>query len=116
MEELKDDIKKVGRETKEKVEEKINVASEFVTKVKQKEYIFSGDALIGAGVAVGGALLALVAKSVSLDKKNDKLEKKLDETWYHNGILVGRLAELRSAEEKRIRAVKDARIRAVETS
>ena len=73
-------------------------------------YIFSGDALIGAGVAVGGALLALVAKSVSLDKKNDKLEKKLDETWYHNGILVGRLAELRNAEEKRAIAAKDARI------
>lgn len=101
MEELKEDIKKVGKETKEKVEEKINVASEFVEKVRDKEYIFSGDAVVAAGIALGGTLIALIGKTISLDKKNEKLEEELDRKNFDNGVLVGRVSELRNSEAVR---------------
>ena len=106
MEELKEDIKRVGKETKEKVEEKINVASEFVEKVKGKEYIFSGDAVVAAGIALGGTLIALIGKAISLDKKNEKLEEELDRKNFDNGVLVGRVSELRNSEAMRKKSEK----------
>ena len=71
MEELKEDIKKVGKETKEKVEEKINVTGAFVTKVRRKEYIFSGDTVVGVGIALSGLVAVLAGTALSLDKKNE---------------------------------------------
>ena len=98
MEDLKNDIKKAGKEVKEKAEEKINVASEFVSKVKDREYILSGDAIAAAGLAVSGAIAALIGTAFSLNKKNEKLEAEIRKRDFYNGVLVGKVGELRRAE------------------
>lgn len=107
MEELKEDIKKVGKETKEKVEEKINVTGAFVTKVRRKEYIFSGDTVVGVGIALSGLVAVLVGTSLSLDKKNEKLEKDLNRKSFQNGVLAGRVSELRYADVLRKKKEKE---------
>ena len=104
MEELREDIKRVGRDTKEKAKEKIHVASEFVAKAKDKEYTFTGDAILGAGLVLGGVVTWLLGSLVVVTRINEKQSKSvarqhktIDIANFENGVLTGRVSELRQA-------------------
>lgn len=101
MEELKNDVKKAGRKAKEKAKEKVHDAGKFISEVREKDYTFSGDVVVGAVVAAVGALATLTGKVVSLSKKNERIEKELSRKKYENGVFAGRVSELRFAEIRR---------------
>lgn len=91
MEELKKDVKKVGKETKDKVKEKIGVASEFASKVAKKEYTFSGDTMMAAGALAG----LILGKLIKVNHENKKQQLELEKRSFTNGVLEGRISEMR---------------------
>ena len=98
MEEIKDDVKKVGTEAKDKVKKKAHAASEFVKGVQEKDYKISGDALIGSGLALTGGILIAVGKILKLSKENEKQKEELHRLNFQKGMLLGGVKELRYAD------------------
>ena len=101
MEELKDDVKKVGTEAKDKVKKKAHAASEFVKGVQEKDYKISGDALIGSGLALSGILIAAAGKILKLSKENEKQKEELHRSSFQKGVLLRKVEELRHSEALR---------------